>query len=389
MSELLQKVEEYVRKEYSREGWNDFDYHNLDHTVNVVKEVMELAELSGLSQAHTEQLIIAAWFHDLGYEIEVDGHEEISAEIAAKFLKENDATDHVIEEIRNLILATKVNYEDFNVLPKKIIRDADLSNAGLKGFVKWSRTLRSEWSKKLERNFEDKEWDDLQLNYLSNLEYLSPAGIERYDARRIKNLKTYKKKTKKKTPTVVKKLGRGIETMYRSTYRNQINLSAIADNKANMMIGINAVIISLVLTIFGSGIVGPFDSLLSNLTLMLPLGALILSSSVAMVFSVLSARPNIVVNKIDYDPESPKAINGILFFGNYTSLSQADFNQYMTSLQDNENLTYENMNSDIYNLGTVLLKKYSLLRRAYNIFMLGLIVSIVLFFLLFSFGGLS
>jgi len=46
--------------------------------------------------------------------------------------------------------------------------------------------------------------------------------------------------------------GRGVETMYRSAYRNHINLSSIADNKANMMISINTIIMSLIIAVIGS-----------------------------------------------------------------------------------------------------------------------------------------
>ena len=42
------------------------------------------------------------------------------------------------------------------------------------------------------------------------------------------------------------KLGRGVETMYRTAYRTHVNLSSIADNKANIMLSINAIIISVI-----------------------------------------------------------------------------------------------------------------------------------------------
>ena len=40
----------------------------------------------------------------------------------------------------------------------------------------------------------------------------------------------------------------GVETMYRTTYRTHVNLSSIADNKANIMLSINAIIISIVVS---------------------------------------------------------------------------------------------------------------------------------------------
>ena len=42
-------------------------YHNLNHVQNVVKQVKEIGKESGISKKELEDLVIAAWFHDLGY----------------------------------------------------------------------------------------------------------------------------------------------------------------------------------------------------------------------------------------------------------------------------------------------------------------------------------
>ena len=197
MSELLRKVEDYVREEYSREIWSDFDYHNLYHTVTVADQAAKLAKDSHLPESESEILLIAAWFHDLGYEMGVEGHEEVGAGFASEFLKKESASDDTIVGVRNLILATTIGYDNFDTLSKKIIRDADLSNTGLKGFIKRSRALRSEWRNKREIIFDDNEWEELQIKFLTELDYLSPAAQKRYKAKRKKNLKKYKKKIRK------------------------------------------------------------------------------------------------------------------------------------------------------------------------------------------------
>lgn len=378
MGNLLQLAEGYVREEFTKSEWEEFSYHNLEHTEGVVDEVGKLSKKSDLNTEETNKLLLAAWFHDLGYVQKPNDHEDASVEIARNFLVQQNSNNELINGVVELINSTRKDYTRFDTLLKKILHDADLSSAGKKGFKGKGDFLRKEWADKFDILYENGGWNDLQMDYLSNLKFLSPEGIKKYDRRRKKNLDKFSSNSKEKE-MATKKLGRGIETLYRTTYRNHINFSAIADNKANMMIGINAIILSIVLTLFGSGLVGAMEGLVTNPLLALPVGILVLCSSIAMVFAVLSARPNVSKNTIRFDPDNLAATNGILFFGNFTGLTQAQFNQYMAMLQENDELTYENMNNDLYNLGLVLLKKYRLLRNAYNIFMFGLILSILLF----------
>ncbi|MEE9374228.1 MAG: HD domain-containing protein [Saprospiraceae bacterium] len=199
MSVLLQKVVQYVQEEYSRPHWAEFDYHNLSHSHNVAREVKYLAQASKLSKKEIEILEIAAWFHDLGYEQGVVGHEMISIEISKAFLIKENAPEETIDQVSALIKATCPEFKDFQSLSQKIICDADLSNAGLKGFKKCSKALRKEWFKIQDRKYSTNEWALLQVQFLSNLNYLSEAGKIKYNKRKSKNLKKYEKKVTKKS----------------------------------------------------------------------------------------------------------------------------------------------------------------------------------------------
>ena len=194
MNSLNDKVSAFVIDQFSRPVWKEYAYHNLDHTLIVVNECEHLAHISGLSDEKTATLILAAWFHDLGYDKGVEGHEIRSCKIARKFLKKQKAPGSLIDEVESLIKATHTSFERFQTLSQKIIRDADLSNAGLKGFRKCSDKLRREWAEKVGTNYTDKEWFELQFNYLSNLKYLTKAGKKKYNKRKKRNTKKYKKR---------------------------------------------------------------------------------------------------------------------------------------------------------------------------------------------------
>ena len=90
-----------------RELSHVYVYHNLSHTQRIVKYTKELIENENVNENDAENLLIAAWFHDTGFIEGADNHEEKSAEIASKFLKEQTIPIERIKEISNIILATK------------------------------------------------------------------------------------------------------------------------------------------------------------------------------------------------------------------------------------------------------------------------------------------
>lgn len=177
-----------------------------------------------------------------------------------------------------------------------------------------------------------------------------------------------------------KKLGslkRGVSDMFRTSYRTHVELSAIADNKSNIMISINGIIISIII----ASISPKIDS---NPWLLIPTAVLLLTCLGSMVYAVLSARPRVSKEKVTLNDVQENRAN-ILFFGNFHTMTRADYVEGMEELMQDSERLYNNMARDIHGLGVVLAKKYSLLRISYNIFMLGLILSVISFIGVFIF----
>ena len=95
-------------------------------------------------------------------------------------------------------------------------------------------------------------------------------------------------------------------------------------------------------------------------------------------------RPKITSLKLTKDDISKKKGN-LLFFGNFINLPVEDYEWGMKELMEDRVYLYNNLIRDIYYLGKVLDKKYKYLRYAYNIFMYGLIVSVVTYIIAFAF----
>jgi hypothetical protein len=173
---------------------------------------------------------------------------------------------------------------------------------------------------------------------------------------------------------------RGIETMYRSAYRTQLDLTNLADNKANIMISINGLILSVILA------AGGFVASLQP-WLLLPVGALVLTCITAMFFAVQAARPRLP-KKADLTPHDfTSGRANVLFFQNLTALREDQFVEVMDKVMGDRRLTYHHMSRHLYGLGAGLTRKFNLLRTAYACFVIGIVFSSALFFLVYVLAG--
>lgn len=186
----------------------------------------------------------------------------------------------------------------------------------------------------------------------------------------MKEIKAAEEKLEKEKKKIKKALGtqRGIETMFRSAYRVQMDLTGLADNKANMMISINGIIISIII----AAVAPKLDS---NPWLLLPSTVFLIGTLVSIIYAILAARPRILSEHISFK-DLEHSEGNILFFGDFANVGREKFEQGMIELIEDQTVLYETMIRNIYGLGSVLKKKFHLLQMAYTAFMLALILGV-------------
>jgi len=393
-AEIVKKAKAYITALFEEKLPKRLVYHNLDHTLNTVKEARALAQDAALDPSEQEALVLAAWFHDAGYVDVYDGHEYRSMELAKEWLQQQDYPAESIALVQDLIRATHRD-EPRTSLLQKILVDADMSNMGREDFFARAELLRAEWEATLGRTYSNVAWAETQLDFLMGSKFLSSAAKERYKEQfkanvkeQRKQLKKTEKKRKKKDEAKTETFAepkRGIETMFRTMYSNHMKLSDMADKKANMMISLNAVLISVIITYLGAKVGGKTavlsPALTHNPVLSIPMGILLLTSLGSVVSAILSAQPDVTSFKwLKKSPEiaTNRRVN-LLFFGNFTKLNLDDFQHGMRELMRQKDALYTNMATDVYYLGEVLARKYRLLRVSYTIFMVGLILTALSF----------
>lgn len=392
MTTLVEKADLFVLDLFERKLPNSFLYHNYRHSQRVVKSTKELIENSEIDVKQEEALLLAAWFHDTGYTVIFDGHEEESCKIARDFLERENADEELIKDVTRCILATKFNAAEPEDILEKIIKDADTSHLAKGYFEETSEFLRQELKLLKIRNYSTQEWIQENIKLFTQLHrFYTPYAIKNWQKKKDENLlellnqdKDFRSKLKKEEEKAKVKAKykndspeRGIQTLYRVTMRNHLKLSDIADTKANILLSVNAIIISLAI----ANLIPDLDTP-GNKQIMIPTLILVLFSVASIVGSILSTRPNVTTGEFTKEQVKNKEVN-VLFFGNFHQMPYDQFEWAMQEIIKDQSYVYDSLTKDLYYLGIVLNKKYRLLRITYTIFMIGIISSVLSFILMF------
>ncbi len=384
MQELVAFCQELARREIPLRVPETYCFHDLVHTEQMVSSLRLLAEEAELTEDEKAILEIAGWFHDQGYTEGPSGHEARSQAIAREVLSARNVSEEVMRQVEACIGATKMPQQPGSRL-QSIMCDADLSHLGTPEYWTFAGKLRQEFLLSQNKVMSEPEWLRFEIHFLEEHKYHTAEAERLYGKLKRKHIKKLYGMLTLYAPSTVpqepdeeieleaegNKFGRGVETMFRSAYRTHINLSSIADNKANIMLSINAIIVSITV----STLVPQFGE---NEALVIPTILLLVVCLIAIIFATLSTRPKITKGEVTIESIQSKEAN-LLFFGNFYNMKLKDYQWGMDQLIQDKKFIYRSMTKDLYFLGIVLAKKYEYLRWCYTVFMWGLIASVVAF----------
>ncbi len=379
---LVQKAGFFIENLFKDKLSPAFLYHNYKHTQEVVANAEILANADNLNEEEKEILLVACWFHDSGYTEDIMLHEEKSCEIAAEFLKAEGVNDDFIQRVKELIMSTKVCCKPDNRI-ENIIRDADSSHLASEDYFTYSDNLRKEWEQTLGKNFSKKKWNLDNLRFFRFHQFNTDYAKQNWNPIKEKNLQkienmlqeqeNIKKDKNKKEPKKEVKADRSIDTMFRITLSNHTRLSDIADSKANILLSVNAIIISIAL----STLLPKLGSE-KNEYLVMPTFIMLLFSVITIIFAILSTKPKVTSGEFTKEDLKNRKVN-LLFFGNFYKMNLDDYTPAVREMMEDRDYLYDSMIRDLYYLGVVLNRKYRLLSITYQIFMVGIIVSVIAF----------
>lgn len=394
--DILKISEDYVKNLFKDRLSSDYTYHNLDHTIQVVDRIKILVKEENIAPEDTENLILAGWFHDLGYISDCENHEEESKKEIQDFLRHNHFSEERIRKIGDLILATDKFYKPQNHL-EEIIKDADLYHLASEDYFRICENLRQEIKEVHHQKFSKLKWAELNVSFFSKHQFYTQYAKKHWQPEKEKNLERILKSIKelkqekseknaqnkdkvllnKKKLEKLESPERGIETMFRVTLNNHTKLSQIADSKANILLSVNAIIISIAL----SSLIPKLDAP-SNSHLIIPTFVMVMFSVICIILAIMSTRPKVSSGTFTRKEIEEKKVN-LLFFGNFYKMPLEEYLWAMKEMMTDRQYLYDTMIKDLYYLGVVLNRKYKLLRLTYTVFTIGIIVSVVAFVLAF------
>ena len=390
--QLLLKIQQYASSCFSGRPDGALLYHNLEHTAYVVKAALKISAHYKISKKGLFVLETAAWFHDIGTTVQMEAHEMTGAGMARTFLEKEQVEEEIIVQICALIMATQIPQHPDNLL-EEIICDADLFHLGKKGFFEKSDNLRKERESIQNRTISKKDWLADTLSFMEAHSYHTTFcrnELAAGKASNISELKSMLLSAERHSNTLPEHIAekaeheshkekekdkpeKGIETMFRITSSNNQRLSDMADNKAHILITVNSIILSAIISLL-------LRRLEAYNYLAYPTFLLLAVSLTAMTFAILATRPSIPGGTYSQQQLDEKQVN-LLFFGNFYKMPLAAYTEGMMRVMDDKDFLYHTLIRDVYGQGAVLGKKYQLLRTAYNIFMYGLILAVVAFIL--------
>lgn len=400
---LTEQLRAHVISYFAGNEKEQLTFHDISHTEAVAAATRQIAGHYQLSELDRFVVTAAAWFHDMGYCMRGTGkmHEQQSARLAAEFLLTAGVDNSTINQVENCILATRMPQHPAT-LPEQILCDADLFHLGTDEFSERNKQMRKEYEATHNVRISKGEWREGTIRLLQSHQYHTDYCRDLLSKKKQENLQNLLKKQQDENPDPVEKgneptdpgqatsesepapgktkdekPSRGIETMFRIAVTNHQRLSDMADKKANIMISVNSIIISVVI-----GLV--MHKIETTHLLIIPTMLLLSGCVTAVVFSILATRPKIPGGYFTGQQLSDKSAN-LLFFGNFYKM---DYQQYYDGMQlvmaDSEFL-YASLIRDIHSQGKVLGKKYKKLRLSYTVFMFTLVVTILAFGVTFFF----
>lgn len=403
----VDQVEAYVTKIIAEDFSDKLVFHDFKYVLRVVSSAKTIGDSESISLEEREILLIAAWFSQIGFK---DINKITNTDDPYEFFIEcNKCSVHIASEFLDSIgYPAEKKVKVLELLEESGARSIPQSQ--LAKILADSITV--EWGlkkskKRIELRYQEFLLLDILainkgnfyvkiLEYLNQHKYYTTYGqrelapkkkelIEKIE-KQIKDLAKQEKQVLKKELDIseeeLKKLkkslrsvsgrdDRGIQTMFRTTSRNHYTLTQMVDRKANIMISLNAIIMSLII----SRIIGNIDTWCIHNA---PILILLLSSVVSIILAVVAIMP--ATSHGEFSEEQIRSREGnLLYYGNYHNMAFRDFNWGFLQMMSDSDYLYTTMIRDLYFLGQKLERKSTFIRKSLVIFVLGIVLTVAAF----------
>ncbi len=383
--ERVRKARRFALKILRGSDAGVFVYHTPRRAARVAAACRTIGRHVRLEKEALAGVEVAAWLHELGFVQTPHKPVEGSLALARAFLEKYRYAPASAEIILNCIRAA--HNEKLPQSPaEEVLCDASRVEWAGKNYPKGSQRLRLERALAADQRYSDAAWLQEQASQMESYGFRTPFASVYLESPRRANLRKLQKQMRtqgKEAATPVSpaplvaagKVDRAADTLFRVTLKDLVDLISITDRKAQVMINVNVIMISLILSV----LVRKLDE---NPGLALPTFLLLAVCTSIAVLAVLSTR--VVFHHLRQSEDAAKGRpQNLVAMAYFFKISLDDYKTGMHELVRSPDRLYDNLTENIYHLRSVLEKKSRYLKLAYDLFIFGLPLSVVAYLLAF------
>ncbi|MFK7933556.1 MAG: Pycsar system effector family protein [Saprospiraceae bacterium] len=372
---LVAKADTYIQQLLDNQLDEHYIYHNWDYTANAKESALAIGQKANLEATQLTNVILAVLFHRSGNIKTYYDFPAESVKIMQDFLQKENYPAEQIDKIAQCIELLDNENKPADIT-EEVFLDAINSHLGQKRFAKKAGDLKQEKAHFLNQKEVPQVWLKKQEKKIKEISFQTKAAKKLFKKQAKNNRKKLKAKRKRQEQKIEKAprpLNGSSEArmMFKTALRNNIDLTNIADNKANIMLSINAIIITLAMPLLAGFIV-------KQPTLLYPISVLLITCVVTVIFATLATRPikmdGTLSNADILDPQ-----NNLFFFGNFYKIPLPKYQNYIRQVLKSDQALESSIINDLYYLGVALGHKFHLLRICYLVFMVGITLSVITF----------
>ena len=363
-------------------------FHNYQHASTVVEIIQQIASNESILTDDRNAAQLAAIFYNIGFANDPNNFSFEAINAANNYIDSSQIDQKLRTDVHKCLKVLDEN--NFAASESQKLFLDGINAHELASNLETSASIQKMEMELIgEKKISNISWNEQRLNRLLKTKFHFPYTKINFEPNLANSLLTYKQKVERNKlngpkgwdidqlrnfQSIERKIPNSAnQTFFRTNYRNHINLSAIADNKANIMISVNAILISVLISVLSYRNITE-----TNPKVLMPVVIFLFSGLASLVFAVLSARPK--VTRINEGVRDKKDIQkNITFFGNFVGMKLEEYEEAMDGMLRDSELVYGNMTRDLYYLGQVLDRKYRFLTMSYNIFMVGFAATVLTF----------
>ena len=372
---LLQGIEQRVYAELEQNLSPELAAIKQKEVAKKLKNAQKLVPSFDLSQEDKTALFLAIIFTPANYSNAIEKPLSHNQTIVKNYLKEEKISEVVTQKV--IACLQIVNGEkEIETLLEEVYEDIQNSIFAEKKYIQKNLPFRQQEENIDPRNpIKVQLWLKNHYAQLKNIDFNTKAARKKYKTGIKENLKALKKlRTKKKKKIAVYEMpldnSKGVQMMFKTALRNHIDLTSIADNKASIMLSINAIIITIAMPLL-------IRYMGDNGYLAIPMIVLMLTCVFSIIFAALATRPMKSDGETDVDKVMDKPSTNLFFFGNFYNISLPDYQRGLKKVIRSSEVLERSAINDLYYLGKALGDKFNLLRICYMIFMVGIALSVL------------